>query len=112
MIHPAYANLTVLQGATFDQTVTIEVDGSAYNMTGFTGALAATAYGETVATITMSTDDGIILGNGTMALSMTGTETAALTAGRYRYQVEVTTGGTTVRVLEGRMNVVPEITPL
>lgn len=110
MIAPAFADLIVQQGSTFDQTVSIEVNGSAYNMTGFTGLLQAAALGDTVATITLTTSDGIILGNGTMALSMTATETAALTAGRYAYQVEVTTGATVVRVLEGQLRVIPEIT--
>lgn len=110
MIAPSFADLVIYQGATFDQTVSIEVDGSAYNMTGFSGQLVAKTPGATSAAVTLTTADGIILGNGTMALSMTATQTAALTAGRYPYQVEVTTGATVVRVLEGQLRIVPEIT--
>jgi hypothetical protein len=110
MISPAFADLVVLQGATFDQNVAIEVNGSAYNMTGFTGTLLAKDPDATTAEVTLTTSDGIILGNGTMALSMTAVDTAALTPGRYPYQVEVNTGTAIVRILEGQLRIVPEIT--
>jgi hypothetical protein len=110
MIAPAFADLIVLQGATFDQNVAITVNGSGYNMTGFTGTLLARDPDADAPEVTLTTSDGIILGNGTIALSMTAAATAPLTPGRYPYQVEVNTGTAIVRILEGQLRIVPELT--
>lgn len=110
MITPAYLDLTIYQGATFDQTVTMEVDGSAWNLTGYTAQLLAKHRDDDLPAITLTHTAGLTLGNGTVVIAMTATETAAITANRYPYQLEVTSGGTTTRALEGTIRVIPEIT--
>jgi hypothetical protein len=50
--------------------------------------------------------------NGEVTLSLTATQTAALTAGRYVYDVELTIGSTVSRVIEGIVTVTPEVTKI
>ena len=47
---------------------------------------------------------------GQVTLSLTATVTAGLASGRYVYDVELTTGSTVSRVLEGLVTVSPEVT--
>lgn len=111
MITPGHLDLVVYQGATFDQTITIEVGGSAFDMTGDTATLTARRPDDATASILLTEADGLILGNGTIAVAMTATETAAITAARYPYVLEVNTSGAVIaRILEGTIRVVPEVT--
>ena len=110
MITPGYLDLVIYQGATFDQTVDVELDGVAWNLTTYTGTLLAKTAAATTAAITLTSGSGRTLGNGTITLAMTATETAALTEGRIPYQVEVVNGSTVHRALEGTIRVLPEVT--
>ena len=48
---------------------------------------------------------------GTISISLTATQTNALKAGRYVYDVEITSsGGVVTRVLEGQVEVTPGVT--
>jgi len=72
-----------------------------------------TAYSASSATIELTTANGrISLTNaGVITLSLTATETAALAAGRYVYDLEmVSSGGVVTRLLEGVVTVSPEVT--
>lgn len=110
MITPAYLDLLMYQGATFDQTITMAVDGVAWNLTGYTGTLLAKHRDDDLPAITLTEADGLIFGNGSVVMAMTAAETALVTANVYEYQLEVTNAGTTTRALEGTLRVVPELT--
>jgi hypothetical protein len=111
MITPGYLDLVVYQGATFDQTIAVEVDGVTYDLTGDTATLPARRPDDAAAPILLTETTGLTLGNGTIAVAMTATATAAITAARYPYVLEVTGEGSTVtRILEGTIRVVPEVT--
>ena len=105
------ANLVVDQGATFNAAVDIDDDsGNTQNLTGYTVAgqirktydsTSYTAFGATVSNAT----------GGTITISLTPTQTNALEAGRYVYDIEITSaGGVVTRVLEGQVEVTPGVT--
>jgi hypothetical protein len=48
--------------------------------------------------------------DGTVMLSLSATETANISAGRYVYDIELTTGNTITRIVEGIVTVTPEVT--
>lgn len=110
MISPGYLDLVIYQGATFDQTIDVELDGVAWNLSTYTGTLLAKRPEDDLAAITLTEAAGMTLGNGTIVLSMTATQTAALEDGRFPYQIEVVTGSTVHRALEGTIRVLPEVT--
>lgn len=102
------------QGATFQLVLTWrDGDGNAVNMDGFTGKMqvrkSKTAED---AVLTLSTDDGSIVLNdqGEIALLASALQTAELKEGQYVYDIEINTGSTIVRLLEGAFVVNGEVT--
>ena len=88
--------------------------GSPINLTGFTArSKFKTSYsGTLVASLTSSS--GITLGGaaGTIVLTISATDTAAITApssGVYDLEI-VSSGGVVTRLLKGKYNVTPEVT--
>lgn len=112
----ASADLTIPQGSTWSQVLNWKSGSpaTAVNTTGFTARMQLrTAYSASSATIELTTANGrISLTNaGVITLSLTATETAALAAGRYVYDLEmVSSGGVVTRLLEGVVTVSPEVT--
>jgi hypothetical protein len=108
-------NLLVEQGATFAQEVTWLADDVAVNLTGYTARmmLRPSAASETI-TITLTTENGrITLGGtaGTIDLLISAADTAAITAGRYLYDLElISAGGIVTRLIQGIATVSAEIT--
>ena len=105
------SNLTVDQGATFNAQIDITDDsGNAQNLTGYSvaGQIRKT-YDSTTFTAFSATVSNAT--GGTITISLTATQTNALAAGRYVYDVEITSGGGVVtRVLEGQVEVTPGVT--
>ena len=105
------SNLTVDQGATFNAQIDITDDSSnAQNLTGYSVAgqirksYDSTTYTAFSASVSNAT-------GGTITISLTSTQTNALAAGRYVYDVEITSGGGVVtRVLEGQVEITPGVT--
>jgi len=105
------SNLTVDQGATFNAQIDITDDSSnAQNLTGYSVAgqirksYDSTTYTAFSASVSNAT-------GGTITISLTSTQTNALSAGRYVYDVEITSsGGVVTRVLEGQVEVTPGVT--
>lgn len=110
MITPGYLDIIIYQGATFDQTIDVEVLGVPYDLTGYTGTLIAHHRDDDTAAIALTEASGLTLTDGTLGLSMTAAQTAAVAANRYPYQVMVANGGTVSLILEGTIRVVPELT--
>ena len=107
-------NLTVEQGTTFSQTLTWKIDGTAVNLTGYTARMQArkdVASSETIFSLTQSA--GLTLGGaaGTIIITLTATQTAALIAGNYVYDLElVSSAGVVTRLVQGTLAVSAEVT--
>ena len=109
----AIANLTIDQGATFSSDVTVkDANGNAFDLTGYTAeAKMAKGYSSTRTRTTMTSTINADPTTGIVTLSLTATETAALDApARYVYDLEITSGATVTRVIEGIINVRPNVT--
>jgi hypothetical protein len=114
MINPGIYDITCPQGATFDKTFTITVNGSLLNLTGYSAAMQVReAYNSSTALVSLTSSSGITLGGsaGTILVTITAAATAAIKDGFYSYDLEITSGsGVKDRVLQGRFIVTPEVT--
>jgi hypothetical protein len=108
----AIANLTIDQGATFTSDVTVkDAQGNAFNLTGYTAvAKLAKGFASTKTRTNMTTSIATDATTGVVTLSLTATETSALDAERYVYDLEITSGATVTRVIEGIITVRPQVT--
>lgn len=112
----ASTDLTIAQGATYSQVVNWKTGSPAafVNTTGYSARMQLrTSYSAAAATLELTTaNERISLTNaGVITLSLTAAEAAALTAGRYVYDLEmVSAGGQVTRLLEGIATVTPEVT--
>lgn len=99
-------DLLIEQGATFSQLITYKESGVAVNLTGYTARLQVRSTLESASTVVeLTTANGrIALGGaaGTITLTISATDTAALTAGRGVYDLELVSGsGIVTRLLQG-----------
>jgi len=104
------ANLVVDQGATYSTSITITDDNdNIYDLTGYTGAAQMRKHytSSNATSFSVSLDSTL----GVVTLALTATQTANLTAGRYVYDVEITSSSNVVsRILEGIVTVTPNVT--
>tara|TARA_B100001063_G_scaffold192645_1_gene183928 strand:+ start:1087 stop:1434 length:348 start_codon:yes stop_codon:yes gene_type:complete len=109
------SNLTIDQGASFKAEIDVkDSDGDALDLTGFTGA------GQMRKTYSSSTKTDFDVEfksprtTGTVIITLTSTQTNALKAGRFVYDVEITSPGSSgsdvTRVVEGQIDVTPGVT--
>lgn len=115
MINPGTYNITAYQGANWDRTFTITQGGTALNLTGYTSAMQVREAADSTATLlSLSTGgSGIVLGGtaGTIAVAVTATQSAAIPAGSFAYDLEITSsGGEVTRLLQGSFNVQGNVT--
>lgn len=107
-----YTELFLEQGSTFNTIITLDGnDGESFNLIGYTATsqMRKSFYSSNAAaTFTVTTGDGV---NGSIVMSLEAANTANIAAGRYVYDVYVTSGsGYRSRVLEGIVNVSPQVT--
>lgn len=108
-------DLCIPAGATFSRVIRYKEDGSNVNLTGYTARMQIrpTAASATT-TLSLTTENSrIALGGtaGTITLSISATDTAAITAGRYVYDLElVSAGGIVTRLLQGMVTVSANVT--
>ena len=109
-------NITINQGATFELTVTWKDSaGTAINLTGYSARMQVReTYSSTTSVVSLTNGSGITLGGsaGTIAIVISATTTAALTApfsGVYDLEL-VSAGGVVTRLLQGAATVSPEVT--
>lgn len=103
------SNLVVDQGSTFTTTIDLtDENDDPIDLSTYTGAGQIRKH----YTSSNSTPFTVSLGGaaGTVTLDLTATQTANLTAGRYVFDVELTTGSTISRILEGIVTVTPQVT--
>lgn len=108
-------NITANQGETFNFSFTISTDGTPWDLTGYTARMQVrTTVEATTKLLDLTSGDGdITLGGsaGTVAITVSATDMAALIAGRHVYDIEVVSGGGVVtRILEGKFSVKAEVT--
>lgn len=113
----ATADLTIGQGETWSQVLVYKTGTppAPVNLATYTARMQArSAYASTTVVVELTSANGrISLGttNGQITLSLSATETAALAAGRYVYDLElVSAGGVVKRLVEGTLTVTPEVT--
>lgn len=105
-----YTELFLEQGATFNTSITIDdISGLPFDLAGFTGSsqMRKSYYSSTAAaefTVTTGPDAGVI------NLALTSAATANIASGRYLYDVYISNGDIRTRVLEGIVNVTPQVT--
>ncbi|MAM17520.1 MAG: hypothetical protein CME35_00955 [Gramella sp.] len=108
------ANLLLDQGSTFSTTITgYDVDGNLLNLTGYSARAKIKANystGTSLVDFTTSIQSGAAYVSGLVDLSLTSTQTAALAANDWRYDVEVYSGTNVTRIQQGLIRVNPEIT--
>jgi len=110
-------HISIEQGATFTQEMTWKISDVVVNLTGYTARLKArsTVESRNVPSVELTSAAGgdIALGGaaGTITISLTATETAALNPGKYTYDLELqSSGGVVTRLLKGNLTVVAEVT--
>lgn len=106
------SNLSIDQGTTYTVTIAVTDDtGSARNLTGYTGRaqLKRSYYTNTNTAFTITIDNP---SGGEIDMSLTATQTSALRAGRYVYDLELVNNstGAVERIVEGIATIYPEVT--
>jgi len=99
-------DILIEQGATYSQLITYKESGVAVNLTGYTARMQVRSTLESATTVVELTtaNSRIALGGtaGTITLTISATDTAALTAGRGVYDLELVSGsGIVTRLLQG-----------
>lgn len=105
----AVNNIVIDQGTTFSLSLNLSNDdGSEKDLTEYTvsSQMRRSFYTNTY---TAFTTDKVNL-TGEVIISLTAEQTSALKAGRYVYDIEISSPEETVRVLEGIVTVTPEVT--
>ena len=105
------SNILIDQGATFTTTVTVtDANGDAVNLSGYSVAaqIRKTFLSSTATAFTATISNA---SSGEITISLSPTQTTALEAGRFVYDVLITaSGGTKTRVVEGQVTVNPSVT--
>jgi hypothetical protein len=109
-------NIICDQGATFTRQLTWnDANGSAVNLTNYTARMdvrtSIDAAGAAVLSLT-TTNGRIVLGGtaGTISLSAEATATEAVESGNYVYDLELVSGSTVTRLVQGSFVVRGEVT--
>jgi hypothetical protein len=103
-------NLYIDQGTTYSLTITVsDQNGDAKDLTDYTvrGQLRKSYYSNTSTSFTTEASSPL---DGEITISLTATQTSALKAGRYVYDIEIQNDEETLRVLEGIVVMNPEVT--
>ena len=101
------SNIFIDQGATFTTTLTInDSTGSALDLTNYTAIAQIRKSPSSSTSVSFSVAFDADRTTGQLTISLTSTQTAALEAGRYNYDVLITaSGGDKTRAVEGIANV-------
>ncbi len=103
-------NIVAEQGATFNLNFRVETDGTPWNLTGYTFAMQvrrSTNNANTLLNITTATMTSV----GHVSATVNATTMSNVPAGRWVYDIELTSsGGQVTRILEGRFIVTAEVT--
>lgn len=110
---PGTLNLIVPQGATFERVLTWSLDDTPVDLTNYTALMQVRPTAASgVVLLELSTDNGgITLGGalGTITLHVDATTTGDLPPGTAVYDLELSTGETVTRLVEGKFTVTAEV---
>lgn len=102
------------QGSTLSLTFQWKINGIPVNLTGYTAKLQVReSYNaaSTLIALTSSPVAGLTVdGNGNIGVTVSATTTAAVPAGTYVWDIELTSGTTVTRLLQGRWMHTAEVT--
>jgi hypothetical protein len=102
------------QGSTFNQVLTYSVDNVLVNLTGYSARMQVKEkYTSTINQLDLTTaNGGIVLGGtlGTIDINVPSFDTATITPKEYLYDLELISGSTVTRIIEGKFIVTPEVT--
>ncbi len=106
----AFTELTIEQGATFTEKVSVlDVYNNPVNLSGYTASsMMRKSYYSSTYYVINATVTGT--SNGEITLSITSSNTALLTPGRYVYDLIINGANTVNRVVEGIATVLPSVT--
>lgn len=108
-----YTELFLEQGADFNMSITLDdVGGDAFNLVNYSASSQMRkSYYSSNATATFSVSTGgANAALGVITMTLDSANTANITAGRYVYDVSISNGSNRIRVLEGIVNVSPQVT--
>jgi len=103
-------NLYIDQGTTFSLSIIVsDQNGDPKDLTDYTAAaqMRRSYYTNTAIDFTA---DVTMPDDGEVTISLTAEETTAIKAGRYVYDIEISSDSETIRVLEGIIVINPEVT--
>ena len=103
-------NLYIDQGTTYSLTITVnDQNGDVKDLTDYTvsAQMRKSYYSSTATSFTASASSPT---DGEVTISLTATQTSALKAGRYVYDIEIASDEETLRILEGIVVINPEVT--
>jgi hypothetical protein len=107
-------NLVCDQATTFNFQFQIKNDSTPWNLTGYTGVMTVRPFvGATTTTVVASTANGrMVLTEltGRINITIDAATTAAITAGRYAYDLVLDSGAEVTRILEGKFVVTGAVT--
>lgn len=114
MITPGLYDITCYQGADYDKTFTVSQGGTALDWTGYSARMQVRTGADASATLlSLSNGSGITLGGtaGTVLLTITNAQSAAIPSGSYAYDLELISGSSAVtRLLQGSFILVGNVT--
>ena len=107
-------NLVCDQATTFNFQFQILNNQTPLNLTGYTGTMTVRPFvGASTTTVVASTANGLMVfdaANGRVTVTISATTTGAIAAGRYSYDLVLTSGATVTRYLEGKFIVTGAVT--
>jgi hypothetical protein len=107
-------NLVCDQATTFNFQFQILNDSTPWNLTGYTGTMTVRPFvGATTTTVVASTANGAMVLTaltGRVNVTLSAATTAAITAGRYSYDLVLNSGAEVTRILEGKFIVTGAVT--
>jgi hypothetical protein len=111
---PGKYNMVCPQGSTFNKQLTYSIDSVNVDLTGYQARMQLREkHTSTTFQLALNTENGgIVLGGtaGTITINIDASATSALVAKEYVYDLELLSGSTVTRIIEGKFIVTPEVT--
>jgi hypothetical protein len=111
-IKPAPYKLTLVHGQSYSNTFTINLNGTGWNLTGYTAAFTvrAAASASSPILLQLTQASGITLGNGSFTITITAAQLAAIEAGTYQYDLWFYTGTNAYPIFAARFELDASVT--
>jgi hypothetical protein len=114
-MNPGRYNITVYQGTTFQLAPVWKIGGVPVILSNYTAIMQVRASTDTSVIVELSTSNGKITidsAYGRINLNLSASDTAALTAGNYQYDLNLTdnTASITYKILQGAFTVAASVT--